>query len=180
MAVVLVDGHRDAGDAVVEQRVDDAPGEAVDVGIHRRAHRNAKVAQKMQRLEHIDDHGVVHQGRHMPAHAGDVELAALDGGEEAVAVGIAGVLPPVDGDAGDLAGPAELGVLRIVGGALRDIERLVDEAPVQLHHHRLRMGVADVGVAVMDEEDFLDHGALIVLLGTLAAGVVRWLEKRRT
>ena len=86
VAVVLVDRHRDAGDAVVEQRIDDAPGQAVDVGVHRRADRNAEIAEEFQRLQHIDDHAVVHQRGHVPAHAGDFELAALDRGEEAVAI----------------------------------------------------------------------------------------------
>jgi hypothetical protein len=76
-----------------------------------------------------------------------------------------GVDPPVHGSAGDLAGPAEPGVIGVVGSALGDIERLVDEAAVQLHHHRLRVGVADVGVAVMDEEDFVDHGEVCWTLG---------------
>src|SRR6185437_15073268 len=61
---------------------------------------------------------------------------------------------------GDLAGPAEFRVIRIVRGALGNIQRFVDEAAVQLHHHRLRVSVADVGVGVMDEEDFLDHRKL--------------------
>ena len=161
VAVVLVDRHADAGDAVVEQRIDDAPGQAVDVGVHRRAHRNAEVAQEFERLEDVDHHAVVHQRRHVPAHAGDVELAALDRGKEAVAIAVAGVLPPVDGDAGDLAGPAEPAVVGVVRGALGDVQRLVDEATMQFHHHRLRMGVADVGMAVVDEENFLDRHAVL-------------------
>ena len=91
------------------------------------------------------------------AMAGDLELAALHRGEEAVAIAVARVLPPVERDAGDLAGPAEAAVVRPVGGRVGDVERLVDEAAMQLEHDRLRMGVADVGVAVMDEEDFADH-----------------------
>ena len=91
------------------------------------------------------------------AMRGDLELAALDRGEEAVAVAVARMLPPVERRAGHLAGPAEAALVRPVGGLVGDVERLVDEAPMQLEHHRLRMGVADVGMGVMDEEDFADH-----------------------
>ena len=86
--------------------------------------------------------------------------ATLAAHHRPVAVGIPGMHPPIHGSAGDLAGPTEFCVIGVVGGALGDIERLVDEAAVQFHHHRLRVGVADVGMAVMDEEDFVDHGWL--------------------
>jgi hypothetical protein len=32
---------------------------------------------------------------------------------------------------------------------------------MKLENHRLRMGVADVGVGVMDEQDLVDHGTRI-------------------
>ncbi len=174
VAVMLVDRHRDAGDAVVEQRIDDAPGQAVDVGVHRRTHRNAEVAEEFQRLQHVEDHRMVHQRRHVPAHAGDFDLPALHRGEEAVAVGVGGVHPPVHRPAGDFAGPAELGVIGVVGGALGNIERLVDEAAVQFHHHRLRVGVPDVGMTMMHKENFVDHG-----FSHNAGGEVNRLRRRR-
>ena len=93
-------------------------------------------------------------------HAGDFELTALYRREEAIAIPVRRVLPPVDRDAGDFARPPEAAVVRPVGGGLGDVERFVDEAAMQLEHHRLRVGVADVRVRVMDKENFVDHEAL--------------------
>ena len=143
---------------MIEERIDDAPGQAVHVGVHGRADGDAELAEEADRLQHVDDHAVVHQRRHVPGHGGDLDLAALDRGEEALAVAVARVAPPVERRAGHLAGPAEAALVRPVGGLVGDVERFVDEAPMQLEDDRLRVGVADVGVGVMDEEDFADHG----------------------
>ena len=159
MTKMLVDRHRQAADTVVEECVDNPPGQAVDVGVHRRADRNAEVAEEADRLEHVDDHAVVHERRHVPRHRRHLELAALHRRQEALAITVGRVLPPVERRPGHLAGPAEPALVRPVGRLLGDVERLIDEAAMQLEHDRLRMGVADIGVAVVDEEDFADHRA---------------------
>jgi len=154
---MLVDGHADAADAVVEERVDRSPGQTVDVCIHRRTYWNAEVAEEADWLQDVDQHRVVHERRHVPGHGSDFELAAVHRGEETVAISRVGLLPPIERDAGHFARPAEAAVVGVVGGRLGDVERLVDETAMKLEDHRLRMRVADVRVRMMDEQDFVDH-----------------------
>src|SRR6185437_3333925 len=77
---------------------------------------------------------------------------------EAVALSRIRVPPPVDGGAGDFDHPFERRPVGPLRRGVGKLHRFLEEAAVQLEYDRLRMRVPDIGVPMMNEVDFLDHG----------------------
>lgn len=95
--------------------------------------------------------------RLVPAHGRHFHLAGPGGVHKAVALGTTGIAPPINGRAADFDVPSEGAAIGAVGGRLGEIEPLLKEPPVQFQHGGLRVGVADIGVAMRNEVNFLDH-----------------------
>jgi hypothetical protein len=137
------------------------PRLAVDVAVHGRGDGEAViVAQGAQRLERFGQLAGVEQRRQVGKHAGDFDAPGFLHRLEALDFARAGVPQPAQQHVGVLHRPAECAVRLAVGGTLGQGQRLGDEALVQVEDNRLVVGVADVGMAVVDKVKGLDscHG----------------------
>ena len=160
---VGVDGHGEAFDAGIEQQVDQWPAFAVDIAVHGGGDREAVVAaQPSDRLQAFDQLVGVEQRCEIGVHPGHLDPAGPFQRLKAFDLGGRGVLQPAVEHIGVLDGPSKSAVTVAVGAAFCQGERLADKAFVQVEDDGLVVGVADVGVAVVDQVKGLDwrHGCL--------------------
>ena len=155
-AQVTVDGHDEQLDAVVEQQVGQWPGHTGHVVLQRGVDARPEAApQPLDRRQlSLELVGGIERGQIVLQRA-DGEPPLRDEPMESLGVRPGG-LEPSEHRRRDLAGPFGAQRLGPACGLLQEVERLADILPMQLPNHRLAMGIADVEVAVMKDQDFLD------------------------
>src|SRR5207237_2517168 len=95
-------------------------------------------------------------GARVPTQSSDADPVLVEQPSEAGEPAGRGGLEPAPERFGRLARPLRTVCLGKLAGFLEPVESLIDELPLQLPDDRLRVGVTDVEMAVMEDQDLLD------------------------
>ncbi len=157
-AEIDVDAHHHHLHAGIQQHRDQGPRQAVDVVVEGDVELEAeRLAQLRQRGQGAQELGRAGHGGEVIRHGAAAQPAGRRRLAEALQVAVAGRAQPVAQGLRHLAGPdGPRGGLPVLG-ALDLIQRVVQILAVELPDDGLVVSVADVGVGVMEEEDFTNH-----------------------
>lgn len=156
-AEVDVDRHNEQLDAGIGEEVDGTPGDAVDVVLVGGTDIGAEEqAHFFDRLELLDELLGGAEGGGIELEAGESDAALSDEALEAGDGLLVGALEPFLHLGGHLDGPFGGRGLVPGGRGLEQLQGLIDEFAVQLPDDGLGVGVADIEVAVVDDEDLFD------------------------
>ena len=149
---VGVDRHTERRDVQVGEDVHQGPVLAIHIAIHGVANRQSELrADPPQGTKALDQLIGIVKGSDVTEHRGDLDPAGLHQVDEARNLAVRCRLEPVAQHAGRLDGPPEGVVPVVVQVPLAEGQRRVQEAPMEIPDNRLIVGIADVGVAVVNE-----------------------------
>ncbi len=158
LSKVLVDGHRKIHDPMGLQQIGKRPRHAVDVTHHRRPDRQPEPTPE---LVNFSEHKFPGPRRgtlgHHSVTASDFNQPAFFQIEKSFHLAVFRGFQPVKNRDQRLAGPLRPGTLGIVGGSFRQSHRLIKKPLLQIAHHRLRVRVSNVGMAVVNEINRFEH-----------------------
>ena len=169
-AVVAVDVRVQKLDAMAQQHIALAHRDAVDVGAHGRFRLHAPAAQQRAGFAQAAvQHRAVRQVAEVEIVGRKAEAAGAHQRKELFGLGGGGFLQELLGAEPGLAVPAEGGVARLAQNA----QRAADVIDLDLHDALLQVGIADVGVGMMDDVQGLDlagHSRYLPIFPTKISG----------